>query len=78
MVNLMFITVRPAYGADYNSQKDVLAAWNAGEDFVIVDLARAGQMINKIDAENPALPPIDAINVRFAKDRKVAVVKVKR
>jgi hypothetical protein len=32
------MTVSPAYGADYKSQKEATEAWDKGKDFIIQDI----------------------------------------
>lgn len=34
----MDMTVSPAYGKDYTTAKDAIAAWNSGKDFIIQDI----------------------------------------
>ena len=45
------MTVTPAYGRDYKSQKAVKADWNAGKDFVLRDISSQwdGRLCNKED-----------------------------
>jgi len=47
------MTVIPAYGRDYKSQKAVKAAWKAGKDFIVADLFSGddGRYINIQDAK---------------------------
>lgn len=33
-----FLIVRPAYGADYHSNKEAKEAWLAGKDFQVMDM----------------------------------------
>ena len=43
------MTLTPAYGRDYKSKKEVIAAWEDGKDFVVADVfgGNCGRMINK-------------------------------
>ena len=69
-----FITVVPAYGRDFKTQKEVKAAFEAGKDFMIVDVfhAQNGSYENKGDAPKGA-----TLNVRYAKQTKVLPIKIK-
>ena len=68
----MFITVVPAYGRDYKSQKEVKADWDAGKDFRIQDMMSPddGRYVNKGDAPKGA-----TLNIRFSKLMKICVIK---
>jgi hypothetical protein len=59
----MYLTVVPAYGRDYKSQKAVRADWNAGKDFRICDMSSPydGKYVNHGD-----LPADTKLQVRFA------------
>ena len=63
----------PAYGRDYKSRAEVLKDWNDGKDFFMDN--RPQSYINKEDAERIGVPTGE-INIRYAKNRKVCVVKV--
>ena len=71
----MYLTVSPAYGRDFKSQKEAKAAWEEGKDFVVRDMMSkwCGCYINKADAKANG---VTGINIRFSQDRKVAVVRV--
>jgi len=47
------LTVTPAYGRDYKSQKAVKEDWDANKDFVIAEFGNLGRLtyINKRDAD---------------------------
>jgi len=47
---MAYLTVTPAYGRDYKSQKAVKADWSANKDFVIATLGHP-TYINKRDAD---------------------------
>lgn len=67
-----FIQVTPAYGRDYKTKKEVLAAWNANLDFVIRDIRHSGY-INREDVERFNADGEDiVIHVRYDDERKVA------
>jgi hypothetical protein len=70
-----YIEVTPAYGRDYKSAKEVIAAWNEGKDFLIasIDSGYAGSYINKDDAHEG-----DVILLRYKRLTQVTPVKVKR
>lgn len=65
------IHVSPAYGKDYESEEEVLEAWNAGKDFVMEGFRNG--YINKQDAENFGVPGGE-INIRYNKKSEVTVV----
>ena len=61
------LTLSPAYGRDYKSQKAVQADWDAGKDFVVETMGH-GMYANKADLKG------EKVMVRYAKLRKVMVV----
>lgn len=65
MINQDLI-LKPAYGRDYVSKKDLLADWEANKDFEIV---ATGQKINKADYEKYS--PNSIIKFRYQKLTKV-------
>lgn len=68
----MYITVVPAYGRDYKSQKEVQEAWDANKDFQCVGVFQYGY-INKLDRDKYS--PDDQVSVRYANQRKTYTVK---
>jgi hypothetical protein len=62
------MTMIPAYGRDYKSKAEVQKAWDDGEDFKVVGFGGGGY-VTKDDA------PAGSHNIRFAKQRKVCVVR---
>lgn len=61
-----FITVKPAYGKELNSEKEVLQHYLDGKDFMILSLTHgAGSYLNILDCER-AKKPI-SLEVRFGK-----------
>jgi len=72
----MFVTLVPAYGRDYKSQKEVKADWDAGKDFFINSIGHPddGRYINKEDAEKVG----GTYNIRYKKLTQICVVKVKK
>lgn len=73
----MYLTIVPAYGRDYTSQKQVKEAWNANQDFTIQDMSSPhnGRYINKSDAEK--FSPGITVNIRYKKLTQVLPIKVK-
>jgi len=68
------ITVTPAYGRDFKSKQEAVAAWEAGKDFVVADMGKyMGAYINKEDAQNDQ---ITEVNIRFKGLTQVVVVKM--
>ena len=68
------MTLTPAYGRDYKSQKAVRADFDADKDFIIADFYHpdCGRYVNK-----PQLTPGESVNIRYAELAKVMVIKVK-
>jgi len=64
-----YLSAVPAYGRDYRNKAAVLAAWEAGNDFLVQDFRKEGY-INKEDK-----PAGVTLNVRYDKLRKVCVIK---
>ena len=61
-----FITVKPAYGNELNSEKEVLQHYLDGKDFMILSLYHgAGSYLNITDCERAAKPI--SLEVRFGK-----------
>lgn len=70
-----YVTITPAYGRDYKSQKEVLAAWNENRDFIIEDFMHpdCGRYVNKEEAKSS---PGTTWNIRYSKNSKVLPVKL--
>lgn len=66
------LSVEPAYGRDYKSQKEVKEAWAQGKDFVINSIFSPdyGRYVNKEDA-----PKGSHVNIRFKKGTSLIVIK---
>jgi len=66
------LSVEPAYGRDYKSQKEVKEAWAQGKDFVINSIFSpdCGRYVNKEDA-----PKGSFINIRYKKGTCLVVIK---
>ena len=66
------MTVTPAYGRDYKTQKEAKASWASNEDWLIADFFHPydGKPINKPQADAEGLQ----ITLRFCGLRKVAVL----
>lgn len=73
----MYLTIVPAYGRDYTSQKAVREDWNANKDFIIQDISSPdnGRAINKSDAEQ--FSPGITVNIRYKKFTQVLPIKLK-
>lgn len=69
-----YLTLVPAYGRDYKSQKEVKAAWEEGKDFEIRDISSPynGKMMSIRDAEKGW-----TYNIRYSKLMKIVSIKVK-
>lgn len=49
-MEISHLVLTPAYGRDYKSKKEVLAAWNEGKDF-IAHFPLGTTYVNKTDVE---------------------------
>ena len=68
------MTVIPAYGRDYKSQKEVKDAWETNQDFQIVGIHRfSGAYVSKADLEKHGQG--ESVTVRYAKMRKALVIR---
>ena len=68
------MTLTPAYGRDYKSQKAVEEDFNLDKDFIINDIMSPwnGKPCNK-----SSLGKGETVQIRYAKLRKVIVIKIK-
>jgi hypothetical protein len=64
------MTLTPAYGRDYKSQKEIQADLDADKDFIE---AMSGSYVNRSQLREIGHT---AVNVRYAKLRKVTICKV--
>lgn len=48
-MNFQYVSVKPAYGRNYNNKKEILADWNNNKDFMVIN---TGSYINKEDYNN--------------------------
>ena len=72
------MTLKPAYGRDYKSQKEVQADFDADKDFIIADVFSpySGKPVNK--SQIVSLEGMTrTITIRYAKLRKVMVVIIR-
>ena len=71
------MTLTPAYGRDYKSQKAVKAAWNSGADFIVADIMSPwdGKPVN-CGFFRALGAPSGNIMIRYAKLRKIVRVEV--
>jgi hypothetical protein len=65
-------TLTPAYGRDYTSAADTVAAFDAGKDFILASVFHGGGYVSRRDFK-----PGDRVRLRYSKLRKVAVYTVK-
>tara|TARA_R110000868_G_scaffold410044_1_gene696989 strand:- start:335 stop:556 length:222 start_codon:yes stop_codon:yes gene_type:complete len=66
----MYYELTPAYGRDYKTKAEVIAAFEAGKDFE-GDYNLGFRLCSKTD-----IPPGSTVNLRFKKNRTAAVYKV--
>ena len=66
------ITLTPAYGRDYKSQKEVKADWKNGKDFIIADI------VHPYSGKPCSIRDVDALGgkvmIRFNKNTKIVAV----
>lgn len=71
------MTLTPAYGRDYKSVKEVKAAWDANQDFVVADLfSGGGTYTNKADLLREG--NVGSVTIRYKQLRSVTVIKVSK
>lgn len=70
-----YVTVTPAYGADYKKRADAVKAWNEGKDFILQDCTSPwyGKPCSCRNFKEKGT----VINIRYRQLREIAVVKVK-
>lgn len=66
----MFYELQPAYGRDYKTKAEVIAAWEQGKDFV-GDYQLGFAYVSKRDIPKPC-----TVTLRYKKNRNLAVVEV--
>jgi hypothetical protein len=66
------ITVVPAYGRDYKSKAEALAAWSTGVDWKIPD----GPYVSARDIPHAKLDGVKEIRLRYKKQREVYIIKL--
>ena len=69
----MYLTLVPAYGRDYKSKKEVLAAFDANKDFMLQSFDRQGLTSKQ---ELAKLNPGAACNIRYKRLTQIVVTKV--
>lgn len=69
------VTVTPAYGREYTTASQAEAHWADGKDFILRDPTSQwdGAYMNREDAVRAG---IQEVNIRYARNTKVMVVKV--
>jgi hypothetical protein len=71
---MTYFELAPAYGRDYKSKAEVVAAWNEGKDFA-GDFQLGFKPVNKADLEAEWKGKA-TVHLRYKGCRQVAVVKV--
>lgn len=69
------ITVTPAYGRDYTSAAKAKADWEAGKDFILQDVSSRWDK-KPINLEDARTAGFQEVNIRFARNAKVVVVRL--
>lgn len=69
---MAILSVEPAYGRDYKTQKEVKEAWNQGKDFIINSIFSPdyGRYVSKEGA-----PKGSFVNIRYKKGAGLVVIK---
>lgn len=70
------MTLTPAYGRDYKSVKEVKAAWEADQDFIIADFMHpySGKPVNRAALRQSG--EVSQVMIRYSGNRKVSPFKV--
>jgi len=69
------MTLVPAYGRDYKSKKEVVASWEAGQDFLVAGLdPESGRPFNIQSARDAKIPQV---TIRYKKLTQVCMLQVK-
>ncbi len=66
------LDVVPSYGRDYNSEDYVRKAWDANQDFRVVE----GSYVNKEQTKELLANGVTELNVRYSKLRKKLIIKL--
>lgn len=71
----MSICISPAYGRDYKSKKEVLAAFQDNKDFVVESIMspHCGRYCNRADLIKGGESKVE---IRYARKSKVTIVKL--
>lgn len=67
------MTLQPAHGRDYKSKAEILRDLASGKDFRLADIMSGGGYANYQDLIQSGQREV---NVRYQRDRKVAVIKL--
>ena len=69
------MTLVPAYGRDYTSQRAVLADWNSDRDFLVADMFSPwdGKPVNRQDIADTGETQVQ---IRYKRLEKIAVVQI--
>ena len=73
---MTYLTVVPAYGKDFKSQKAVKEHFESNGDFLIQDIGSPddGRYVNKQDLENYSAGPL-TLKVRYKQLREICMIK---
>lgn len=65
----MHLTIRPTYGRDYKSKREVLEAWNNMEDFIIESIGpHFGYLVSKMDRTD------EDVTIRYDNLQKILAI----
>lgn len=67
---MQFFELAPAYGRDYKTKAEVVAAWNEGKDFE-GDYSLGFKLVNKDGIPRPSV-----VNLRYKRLTQIAQVKM--
>lgn len=72
----MSLTLIPAYGRDYKTQKEVISDWKAGKDFIVANLFSPwdGKLCNLQDIKNEGKEK--NVMIRFSRLQKLVFIKI--
>ena len=67
------LVISPAYGRDYTTASQVMAAWHDGKDFMIQSLRYGGTYVSIRDAKALVADGYVAVELRYMKKTKLTV-----
>jgi hypothetical protein len=74
------LTLVPAYGRDYKSKAEVIAAWNDGKDFTVADAFHPdnGRAVSIRESETLISQGRTSVHIRYKRLAMIAVIPVNK